>query len=134
MRRLSDEEAAVATTQGLKYDIFMAVAETVGHDKRGAIKYRRTPQGEDVLNKRLDTWPRPTECARSRSLTESWTTSCPTWVRHIGAGSAGSSLESRHPAQRPRAVNGQARPEAPLCDARTGGDDVDGRRSRPAHR
>lgn len=54
MRRLSDEEAAVAAAQGLKYDIFMAVAETVGHDKRGAIKYRRTPQGEDVLNKRLE--------------------------------------------------------------------------------
>lgn len=54
LRRLSPEEALTAHGQGLKYDIFMAVAETVGHDKRGAVKYRRTPKGEDVLNKRME--------------------------------------------------------------------------------
>lgn len=59
VRRLSAAEAATAADQGLKYDIFMAVAESVGHDKRGAVKYRRTPQGEDVLRKRTEYAPSP---------------------------------------------------------------------------
>ncbi len=59
VRRLPADEAAVAAGQGLKYDIFMAVAESVGHDKRGAVKYRRTPQGDDVLHKRIEYAPSP---------------------------------------------------------------------------
>jgi type I restriction enzyme M protein len=57
VRRLSPEEEAIAAGPGLKYDIFMAVAESVGHDKRGATKYRRTPTGEDVLRKRTELVP-----------------------------------------------------------------------------
>jgi type I restriction enzyme M protein len=59
LRRLRTEEAAIAAAQGLKYEMFMAVAESVGHDKRGALKYRRTPQGEDVLRKRIEAVPAP---------------------------------------------------------------------------
>ncbi len=54
VRRLSAEEEAIAASPGLKYNIFMAVADSVGHDKRGATKYRRTPTGEDVLRKRTE--------------------------------------------------------------------------------
>jgi len=53
------EEEAIAASPGLKYDIFMAVAESIGHDKRGATKYRRTPTGEDVLRKRTELVPTP---------------------------------------------------------------------------
>jgi type I restriction enzyme M protein len=59
VRRLSTEEEAIAASPGLKYDIFMAVAESIGHDKRGATKYRRTPTGEDVLRKRTELVPTP---------------------------------------------------------------------------
>jgi type I restriction enzyme M protein len=59
LRRLSVEEEAIASAPGLKYDIFMAVAESVGHDKRGSTKYRRTPGGEDVLRKRTELVPTP---------------------------------------------------------------------------
>ncbi len=33
----------------------MAVAEKIGHDKRGNVIYRRTPEGEDALVKRIET-------------------------------------------------------------------------------
>lgn len=59
LRRLSVDEEAIASAPGLKYDIFMAVAESVGHDKRGSTKYRRTPAGEDVLRKRTELVPTP---------------------------------------------------------------------------
>lgn len=59
LRRLSVEEEAIASVPGLKYEIFMAVAESVGHDKRGSTKYRRTPAGEDVLRKRTELVPTP---------------------------------------------------------------------------
>ena len=49
MRRLSADEVKVATTKGLSYPIFMAVAEKIGHDKRGNTIYRRTPDGKDVI-------------------------------------------------------------------------------------
>jgi len=35
--------------QILPYDVFMAIAENVGHDKRGKPVYRRTPEGEVLV-------------------------------------------------------------------------------------
>jgi type I restriction enzyme M protein len=49
LRRLSDDERAIATEGKLDYGIFMAIAERIGHDKRGNVLYRRTPDGDDVL-------------------------------------------------------------------------------------
>lgn len=49
MRRLSAEEEKLAATTGLDYPVFLAVAEKIGHDKRGTPIYRRTPDGEEVI-------------------------------------------------------------------------------------
>jgi len=49
MRRLSADEETVATTTGLDYPVFLAVAERIGHDKRGHQIYRRTADGKDVI-------------------------------------------------------------------------------------
>ena len=54
MRRLSSEEVAEAEHTGLDYPVFMAVAEKIGHDKRGNLIYRRTADGEDALVKRVE--------------------------------------------------------------------------------
>lgn len=54
-RRLSMEEREAAIRGELEYPIFMAVAERVGHDKRGNVLYRRTETGDDVLVKRIET-------------------------------------------------------------------------------
>lgn len=55
MRRLSNDEVGEAESVGLDYPIFMAVAEKIGHDKRGNLIFRRTPEGEDALVTRLET-------------------------------------------------------------------------------
>lgn len=55
MRRLSSEEVAEAEDKGLDYPVFMAVAEKIGHDKRGNLIYRRTADGEDALVKHVET-------------------------------------------------------------------------------
>ncbi|MFJ1963145.1 N-6 DNA methylase [Streptomyces massasporeus] len=55
MRRLSAEEVAQAERTGLDYPLFMAVAEKVGHDKRGNVIYRRTADGEDALISKTET-------------------------------------------------------------------------------
>ncbi len=55
MRRLSLDEKVVAQGQGLDYPIFMAIAEKIGHDKRGNVIYRRTSSGEDALVRRVET-------------------------------------------------------------------------------
>jgi type I restriction enzyme M protein len=55
MRRLNAGEVAQAEAKGLDYPIFMAVAEKIGHDKRGNVIYRRTPEGEDALISRMET-------------------------------------------------------------------------------
>lgn len=55
MRRLSAEEVAEAEATGLDYPLFMAVAEKVGHDKRGNVIYRRNEAGEDELVTRMET-------------------------------------------------------------------------------
>ena len=55
MRRLSAEEEDDAAADGLDYPLFMAVAEKIGHDKRGNVIWRRTPDGSDALVKRIET-------------------------------------------------------------------------------
>ncbi len=55
LRRLSAEERAAANENGLDYPLFMAIAEKIGHDKRGNTLYRRTETGDDVLVVRSDT-------------------------------------------------------------------------------
>jgi type I restriction enzyme M protein len=55
LRRLSDDEVAVASSGGLDYPIFMAIGENVGHDRRGNALYRRDDNGNDVLVTRSDT-------------------------------------------------------------------------------
>ncbi|MGV0160319.1 N-6 DNA methylase [Mycobacterium colombiense] len=55
MRRLSEKEVAQAKSSGLDYPLFMAIAEKIGHDKRGNVIYRRTGDGEDALVKRIET-------------------------------------------------------------------------------
>lgn len=55
MRRLSAEEEAMAETDGLDYPLFMAVAEKIGHDKRGNVIWRRTADGSDALIRRVET-------------------------------------------------------------------------------
>lgn len=55
MRRLSAEEVAEAEATGLDYPLFMAVAEKIGHDKRGNVIYRRTDEGEDALVSKVET-------------------------------------------------------------------------------
>lgn len=54
MRRLSLEEESTAEESGLDYPLFMAVAEKIGHDKRGTVIWRRTPDGSDALVKRIE--------------------------------------------------------------------------------
>jgi len=54
MRRLDDKEVAKAKKTGLDYPLFMAVAEKVGHDKRGVAIYRHTEDGKDVLVERTE--------------------------------------------------------------------------------
>lgn len=55
IRRLSAEEKTTAQDKGLDYPIFMAVAEKIGHDKRGNVIYRRTDEGGDYLVSRVET-------------------------------------------------------------------------------
>lgn len=55
MRRLDAREVVEAEGNGLDYPLFMAVAEKVGHDKRGSAIYRRIEDGSDALVKRVET-------------------------------------------------------------------------------
>lgn len=57
MRRLNESELEQARQSGLEYPIFMAVAETIGHDKRGNVTYKRSADGQDVLVSRLESVP-----------------------------------------------------------------------------
>ncbi len=56
-RRLSEDERASAEAGELEYPIFMATTESIGHDKRGNVLFRRTETGEDVLVTRTETIP-----------------------------------------------------------------------------
>lgn len=55
MRRLSADEEAQAEAAGLDYPLFMAIAEKIGHDKRGNVIWRRTADGSDALVKKVET-------------------------------------------------------------------------------
>lgn len=55
MRRLSADEEITADAGGLDYPLFMAVAEKIGHDKRGSVIWRRTEDGSDALVTRIET-------------------------------------------------------------------------------
>lgn len=50
LRRLSAKEEAGAQGKGLDYDVFMAVAERVGHDKRLNPIYRHNPDGTEIIH------------------------------------------------------------------------------------
>jgi type I restriction enzyme M protein len=49
MRRLSSDEEKAAATKGLDYPVFFAVAEKIGHDKRGNVIFRRTVEGKEII-------------------------------------------------------------------------------------
>ncbi|MFL5961681.1 MAG: N-6 DNA methylase [Gaiellaceae bacterium] len=49
LRRLSLEEATQAKADQLDYPTFMAVAEKVGHDRRGNAVYKLSPTGEELV-------------------------------------------------------------------------------------
>ena len=49
VRRLSREEKALAESGKIDYPVFMAVAEKIGHDKRGATIYKRDSEGNEIL-------------------------------------------------------------------------------------
>ena len=53
LRRKSDEEKYAEALNGVEeYSVFMAVAERVGVDRRGNKIYKRTPDGEDIVEPR----------------------------------------------------------------------------------
>ncbi|RSN64511.1 N-6 DNA methylase [Actinomadura sp. WAC 06369] len=54
LRKLTQKEKDDARAKGLDYPIFMAIAETVGRDKRGNVIYRRDEAGEDILISRTE--------------------------------------------------------------------------------
>ena len=49
LRRLTSDERQKALQGKLDYSIFMAIAEKIGHDKRGNIIYQRAKTGNDIL-------------------------------------------------------------------------------------
>ena len=51
LQKKTVQEMALEEQSGkmLPYEVFMAIAENVGHDKRGNTVYRRTPEGEVVV-------------------------------------------------------------------------------------
>jgi type I restriction enzyme M protein len=55
LRRLSDDERALAESRKLDYPVFMAIAERVGQDRRGNVIYRRDEVGDDVVAVREET-------------------------------------------------------------------------------
>ena len=49
VRRFSTAEKEKAAREEIDYPIFMAVAEKIGHDKRGAAIYKRDAEGKEIL-------------------------------------------------------------------------------------
>ena len=77
MRRLSQLERTHALAGRLDYPIFMAVAEKIGQDKRGNTIYRRSPEGDELLestpSRSLDPitrLPRPETAAHLRRVVD----------------------------------------------------------------
>ena len=52
LEKLAAEEVALGSAPD--YDIFMAIAESVGHDRRGNATYRRDPDGFDVYEEHVE--------------------------------------------------------------------------------
>lgn len=53
LRRKSEEEKRLEALEGAKeYPVFMAVADKVGFDRRGNKLYKRTPDGEEIVEPR----------------------------------------------------------------------------------
>lgn len=52
LEKLPDDEVALGSAPD--YDIFMAIAEDVGHDRRGNPTYRRDPDGFDVYEDHVE--------------------------------------------------------------------------------
>lgn len=50
IRRLCKEEKVLAESGNIDYPVFMAVAEKIGHDKRGATIYKRDAEGNEILS------------------------------------------------------------------------------------
>ena len=50
LRRLSEKEKMYAERDEIDYPIFMAVAEKIGHDKRGVAIYKRDEEGQEILS------------------------------------------------------------------------------------
>lgn len=50
IRRFSKEEKVLAESGNIDYPVFMAVAEKIGHDKRGATIYKRDAEGNEILS------------------------------------------------------------------------------------
>ena len=50
MRRFSYEEKELANKGQIDYPIFMAVAEKIGHDKRGVAIYKKDSEGKEILS------------------------------------------------------------------------------------
>ncbi|MCI8549905.1 MAG: N-6 DNA methylase [Lachnospiraceae bacterium] len=50
MRKFSQEEKKLAEEEKIDYPIFMAVAEKIGHDKRGVAIYKKDSQGNEILS------------------------------------------------------------------------------------
>lgn len=59
VRKLTAEERESAADTQLDYPVFMAVAEKIGHDKRGNTIHRRTPDGDDLVVERTEHVPDP---------------------------------------------------------------------------
>lgn len=57
VRRFGDTEVAEQHAGGRDYPCFMAVAEKVGHDRRGSPLYRRNERGEDIVSVRREFVP-----------------------------------------------------------------------------
>jgi type I restriction enzyme M protein len=56
LRRKSEEEKRAEALGGAQeYPVFMAVADKVGFDRRGNKLYKRTPDGEEIVEPRQHT-------------------------------------------------------------------------------
>ncbi|EOS21454.1 hypothetical protein C806_04437 [Lachnospiraceae bacterium 3-1] len=50
MRRFDKNEKAQAEKENINYPIFMAVAEKIGHDKRGTVIYKKDSDGKEIIS------------------------------------------------------------------------------------
>jgi type I restriction enzyme M protein len=55
LRRKSDQEKLMESMSGqmVSYDIFMAIANKVGRDRRGGFVYKRDEKGKDIVKREL---------------------------------------------------------------------------------